>query len=93
MEDKITQRLFEHHPGWIEHEDSARKVHYFLKEDGDWYIAICGELLPDRDLANRWETNYTCNALTDKYCKRCLKKYRQLKNGEAVTIKLKGILI
>lgn len=92
MTNKVKQRLSETHPGWIEHEECQRKVHYFITEEGDWYIAVCGELLPDRDLANRWEKDYKCNAPVESYCKRCFKKYNQLKNGESVTTTIKGML-
>ena len=93
MEENIFKTLSESDPGWIEHEEDQRKTHYFFKEDGDWYISICGEIMPDRDLLNRFEENYQCKAPIENLCKNCLKKYNKLLIGEKTTIKLKSILV
>ena len=93
MNDDIYKRIYKSHPGWIDHEENERKTHYYIKEDEDWYIAICGELTPDRDLLNRWDDNYSCNSQIDTICKNCLKSYKKLKHGGTIKIKLKGMLI
>lgn len=93
MEDNLYEKINESHAGWIEHNDSERKTHYYIKEEGDWYISICGEIISERDLCNRFEENYECKDSIENYCKRCINKYKRLQNGEQISIRLKSTLV
>lgn len=83
----MTAKLKENHPGWMEHMDGG-KDHYYVKQEGDFIISICGATKTDKDGMELQSESGSTNK-----CKKCLNLVEKIQKGEVVHVKTKGIFI
>lgn len=87
------KKLNDSNKGWVENRSSNGKVHYYILDEDDFFVALCGVVSPTKDLAGYMNNEYHFDNSIDHCCKRCLSKYRKALNVGHVEIKLKSIIV